>query len=356
MAPRAKQKGPKEGQVLRQLVEGPVSPVYLLYGKERFFIRRAVGILKQKVLDSPDMNELLYHVLYASETNEEELLGLAGTMPFFDRTQLILVYEAEKIKDAFGKALLEYAEDPSPFTCMVLVAGEELPKREPFKTLQKNRSVACRGFPWLKASPRKAWLRDLAREKGFSPGDSASWMDGLLAGGDVSLEVLENQLDIMRLYLEGGESKGLDDPMPFLFADIPPEQGYLFTDALIEGKGQEAMELLGRFLGQGTYPPLLLSRMAWEARKLWGLQAALAAGQTVKDACVSSKILPFKVDSYHAAARRMVRASLAQMFLCLHETEIKLKMGSALDSRWHLEEACKAFIRVAKGGEFRKAG
>lgn len=336
--------------------ERPASPVYLLSGREQFFVRRALEILRAKVLASPDMNELLYHVLYASETNADDLLGLARTMPFFDRTQLMLVYEAEKVKDPLGRMLVEYAEDPSPFTCLVLVVGEDLPKRALFKSLEKSESVTSLAFPWLKGAPRRAWLLELAGERGFSPRDSGAWVRGLLAGGDVSLEVLDNQLEIMNLYLGGGGSRGLDDPLPFLFSDIPSEQSYRLTDPLLEGKGQEAMEALGRFLEQGTPPLVLFHRMVWEARRLWRIQDALVCGRSVQSVCGSMRIPPFKVGLYASAAERVERVSLAKLFLGLNETERLLKMGSRLDPRWHLEEACKRFVRVTRGRTIRKAG
>lgn len=328
--------------------ETPVGPFYLISGEERFFVRRALEVLRETILPSPDLHEILNHVFYASETNAEELMSIAMTMPFFDRTQLVLVYEAQKLREPCRKRLLEYAKDPSPFTCMVLIAGDEPPKGPLFQYVKKQWPKACFIFPWLKRPQRFAWLQELANEKGLLHGGSPEWMEGLLEGGDVSLEVLENQLEMMSLYLEGQKNTGAGEPLPFLFSDIPSKQGYRLTDALLAGKEPEALEMLHRFLEQGTPSLLLFSRITWEVRRLWQVKEAFERGGP-REALSSPMPIPaFKRKDYLAVARKISWDVLKQMFHVLLDKDRALK-SSRLDSWVHLEDVCGRFIRMVDG-------
>ena len=72
-------------------------------------MRKAVGVLKERILSTPDSREMLYYPLYAYETSAEELINIAETIPFFQNTQLVLVWEAEKLKESARISLSETA-------------------------------------------------------------------------------------------------------------------------------------------------------------------------------------------------------------------------------------------------------
>jgi len=100
---------------------------YVLHGKERYFLRRAVSLLKQRILPLREDYDLLYHSVYGPEVSGVELVDLARSVPFFDRTRLVVVWDADKIREKDRTEIQGYAEDPAPFTHMVFVAGEEAP-------------------------------------------------------------------------------------------------------------------------------------------------------------------------------------------------------------------------------------
>ncbi len=81
------------------LTKAELSPFYVLFGKERYFIREAVARLKERVVPSPDLRELLLHSVVASEVSGAELADLGRSEPFFSGTQLILVRDADKLRE-----------------------------------------------------------------------------------------------------------------------------------------------------------------------------------------------------------------------------------------------------------------
>jgi DNA polymerase-3 subunit delta len=316
-----------------------------LYGKERYFIRRAVSILKQRLLHSPGDYELLYHSVYGPEVSGAELADLARSVPFFEQTRLIIVWDAEKLKERDRKEIQQYAEDPAPFTCMAFVAGQEFPKGTLFGFLRDRYPGAIIGFPGMKRSECLRWLERVAKEKGLGPHARPDVLEGLLAGGQASLESLEMQLETLALYVHDLEEDKISDPLPFGFPEISIEQAYRLTDPLLKGDVPDVLDILNRFVGQGVPPLILLSRIAWEVRKLWHLKDEMERGSVTDAYLRSIRIPPFKKSMYVSLARRLPWRSLSQMFFSVGEADRLLK-SSRLEAQFHLEDLCERIAQL----------
>ena len=336
------------------LAKEELSPIYVLFGKERYFIREALSRLKERVVPLPDRHDLLFHSVVASEVSGAELADLGRSAPFFDDSQLILVRDAEKLKERDQKELQGYAEDPAPFTHMVFLAGEDFPKGALFTFLKKRYAGACQGFQSLKRAACVDWVRKMAREKGLERHLNPEILEGLVETGQASLGTLERQLATLALYVQDLEQNRIEDSLPFAMPEIALQQSYRFTDPLLKGDLADALRVLDRLLGQGIAPLVLLSRIAWEIRKIWQFKDETERGQ-VSDAFLRSiRVQPFKKAMYASAARQLSWNALGKVFLCLGETDRLLK-SSRLPPQIHLEELCEEIARfVAAGGRLRR--
>jgi len=332
------------------LAKAELSPIYVLFGKERYFIREAVARLKERVLPSPDLHELLFQSVVASEVSGAELADLGRSAPFFDGTQLILVRDADKLKERDQKELQRYAEDPAPFTHMVFLAGEEFPKGALFAFLKNRYPGACQGFQSLKRAACVEWVRKMAKEKGLEPHLNPEILEGLVETGQASLGSLERQLAILALYVQDLEQNRIADSLPFGMPEIALQQSYRFTDPLLQGELADALQVLDRFVGQGIAPLALLARIAWEIRKIWQLKDEMERGQVSDSFLRSIRIQPFKKAMYASAARRLSWSALGKVFFSLGETDRLLK-SSRLDPQIHLEELCERIARLVAAGE-----
>lgn len=327
------------------VAHGGGSPFYVLYGKERYFIRKAASLLKQRILPSPDLCELLYHPVYGPEANGAELAQLGQTVPFFERTRLVLVWDAEKFKEKDQGQMQSYAENPAPFTCMVFAAGDAFPKGPLFACLKDRYPGACFGFPGLKPAQCLRWLQERAKEKGLGSRVHPELLEGLLSGGPAGLEALENQLEILALYLHEFEGNRISDSLPFGFPDISLGQAYRLTDPLLRGDIRNVLDILNRFVGQGVPPLILLSLISGEVRKLWQLKEEMAKGPVPDSVLKSFRIQPFKKAEYVSLAGRLSWRSLGGMLFSLGRTDRLLK-SSRLHPQLHLEDLCR---RVTQG-------
>ncbi|MCW8823695.1 MAG: DNA polymerase III subunit delta, partial [Ignavibacteriaceae bacterium] len=76
--------------------------------------------------------------IYSEDKSISEILGLATSFPFGSEKKLIMVKEAEKIRDK--KPLKEYAASPTEFTVIVFFHNGSITNlnSEPYKTLYNN--------------------------------------------------------------------------------------------------------------------------------------------------------------------------------------------------------------------------
>jgi DNA polymerase-3 subunit delta len=122
----------KYEDLVKKLNKREFSPIYLLMGEEPFYIDHITEWIENHVLDETE-RDLNQEVLYGRDTTAGEVIGNARQFPFGAERRLILVKEAQNIKnfELFGK----YAENPSPNTILVLAYKDKLPvtKYKPFE-------------------------------------------------------------------------------------------------------------------------------------------------------------------------------------------------------------------------------
>lgn len=337
------------------LAEGDLPAFFVLFGKERYFVREAVGRLKKRILPSRELHEMLFRSLSASEVSGDELADIARSTPFFDAAQMIVVRDADRLKDRDQRALLAYAEDPAPFSHMVLLADEELPEGEFFSFLQRRYAKTCLGFGGLKRAASLDWVRRLAKEKGVEPFLAREILEGLVETAQASLGTVDMQLEILALYMMGLDGNALEDAPPFAMPELALQQSYRFTDPVLQGEPEKALEALSRFVDQGISPLALLSRLAWEIRRLWRIKDAIEGGTFSDSLMRSMGIPPFKDSMYTSAARGLSRRALGRMLLWLGETDRILK-SSRNDPRVHLEALCERTARLVAAGSATRRG
>jgi len=339
-----------EDRLFSRLRDETLQPVYLFHGRETFFVDRCLELIRQRIFPSEDLRDVLSHVFHGPDTPADEFLSVARTPPFFHEKQLVLVREADKLKDPPGwKKMIAYVEQPSSASCVVFVAGEKLPKKNPFFTaLTKLGSDACIEFPALQKGPYRKWVERIAREKGVEKRLSPEMFAGFLEEGYIPLASIENRLEMLSLYLLGEDAGDRPDRLPPEWFGGALEKGFVFTDALLRGDEPETLTLLHRFLEQGTPAVLLLSRISWEIRRIKQLQEARRRGQSTEAVFRSARIPPFKTNQYVSLANRIPEHVIDRLTFALLETDRALK-SSFTNHQWHLEGLCIRIMQSMPG-------
>src|SRR5258706_15796878 len=94
-----------------ELREGEPGPLYLLYGKERFLVDRAVDLLRQRVLD-PRTRDFNYELFHGKDGRAAAIVQAARTLPMMARRRLVLVRDLDEMKADEMAQLVPYVSAP----------------------------------------------------------------------------------------------------------------------------------------------------------------------------------------------------------------------------------------------------
>ncbi|MFC4558874.1 DNA polymerase III subunit delta [Virgibacillus kekensis] len=196
-------------EVMKQVKKGQITPVYLLYGTESYFIQNITKQITKNVLaDSDDENLSVYDL---EETPIQEVITDAETYPFFGDRKLIIANNPVFLKAKPDKlpfehdldTLTNYLSQPVDYSVIVFIAPyEKIDERKKVsKTLKKNGTVAA-CLP-IKEYEVKNWITNLAGSLKITIADDAYEMLEAELSGD--LHLLRNELTKLSFYVgEGG--------------------------------------------------------------------------------------------------------------------------------------------------------
>ncbi len=182
--------------VLQKLEKKEYTPVYFLQGEENYYINKIAGEIEEKAL--PEENKPFnLTILYGAENNLAEVIGYAKRFPVMSPLQVIIVKEAQDMKDMSKEKgeemLIKYAINPVPSTILVFCyRGKKLDKRKTlFKTIDKHSVVVESDKIYDNQVP--AWVKTYVESKGHTVDINAQQLLADNIGND--LERLSNEID-----------------------------------------------------------------------------------------------------------------------------------------------------------------
>jgi DNA polymerase-3 subunit delta len=110
-----------EQDVFAAIAAGQIDPLYCLHGPERFLIDRCVSALKAAVLGPSGGHGLNHDAFELKETGLSAALNAAQTLPMFSKRRLVVGRGIDLLKSEELEGLADYAADPNPSTCLVLM-------------------------------------------------------------------------------------------------------------------------------------------------------------------------------------------------------------------------------------------
>ena len=192
----AKSKAPSILEVIPEIKKRKFKPVYYFFGEDSYNLTSALHILEESFIPllKSDFDK---EIIYSEDKSINDILGLATAFPFGSEKKLIIVKEAEKIKDK--KPLKDYAASPAEFTVVAFFHNGVITnlKSEPFKTLDANDFLF--EAKELKGKNLVNWLISVAYEKGKNLSEENAQVLVDIVGENRSM--LEDQLEKICVYL-----------------------------------------------------------------------------------------------------------------------------------------------------------
>ncbi len=184
--------------IIRDLKNKVYSPVYLLQGDEPYYIDAISDYIENNILDEGE-KEFNQTILYGKDVDLLTLISVAKRYPMMSNYQVVLIKEAQDIKNLVPKAkvlakgekevpspLEVYLQNPVPST--VLVLCHKYKKIDGRSKLAKMFDKAGVVFECKKlyANELPPWIKNYCKSKKYSINDKAAILLSEYLGNDLS--------------------------------------------------------------------------------------------------------------------------------------------------------------------------
>ncbi len=299
------------------------SPVELIHGEESFLVDRELRQIEEacKVQGPEDLNREAFD---AAETAPSRVTSSARTMPFMGERRLIIVKNADKWSVDQWETLTDYAENPNPSSCVVLVVPSVDKRRAWWKKLSKSANVRqCSRPP---DNQLHGWIKKLANEAGLKPGPEVIRAIELRVGSDLQLIWRE----VLKLQAFAGEDGSLDaEDVRVLVAESKGHSVFVFCDAVGDRNLKEALRGLRRLQELGEAPLKILFMIARHFRILW--KAKAVAGKGGRQAAKTLGLPDFVAKKAMRQSSKWDEAQLDWVFARMLGTDLDMKSGGGAE-------------------------
>ncbi|ATW25364.1 DNA polymerase III subunit delta [Candidatus Formimonas warabiya] len=269
--------------IFHDIKRGVLSLVYLFYGPETLLIKEALEKLTH-FLVAEGIGDFNYEKLDGAVVSPAQVAASANVLPVFAEKRLVVVTGApwfttakgggEESKDQELDPLLTYLDNPSPSTCLVLVAGEKVDaKRKMVKLIKKVGQVM--EFAPLKGQELNRWIEKRFQEKGKKALKPV--LDYLAVAGGNNLSTLEHEIEKAALFVGPAGEVTLRDVMQTL-GQSSTLSVFNLIDAMSRREASSAVFQLRELVRTGEPEMKVLSLLARQIRILLQIQVLSRKG------------------------------------------------------------------------------
>jgi DNA polymerase III subunit delta len=314
----------------RELREGKFHPVYLVLGPEEYQCREAIALLKNWIT-TPDSLAFDYSEFIAGDAHIDEIIEAANTFPMISRRRLVLVHEADGLKDAEQESLLQALPSMSPRNTLV-ISATELDHRKKFYRALRDAAYVTE-FPKLNGPALEKWAESYIKRMGYKISLPAVKRIADLAGSD--LQSLAMEIDKLLLYA-GSEKTIPDTVVDDLIRGSREQSIWDLIDAVGRRDRSSALRALSNLISMGEPPLRIVAMLARQFRQVLIVNEGLQEGIPYRDIGTLAQIPPFKLQDFIRDARGANPHSIRSLFVRLAELDRQLKTSGA-DGRMLLE-------------------
>ncbi len=187
-------------EIVKNIKQGVIAPIYFLMGEEAFYIDAISNYIEKTVLDESEkgFNQM---VLYGRDVTIDDIVGNAKRYPMMAQRQVVIVKEAQDLSRTIEN-LVAYVENPQPTT--VLVICYKYKKLDARKKLSEAVKKAGVLFESKKLYENKIpdFIQATLASKGYTITPKAALMLTEFLGTD--LGKINNELQKLQLIVKPG--------------------------------------------------------------------------------------------------------------------------------------------------------
>lgn len=307
-----------------------VATAYLLCGEEGFLLHRALARLVDKAVAGAPRDFNL-DVFYGRDSKASDIVSQAETMPMMADRRVVVVYEADKLKD--NGPLKDYLKSPSPTSALILAAEDADRSKEATLSRMLPKDGVHAHFYRPSGNESAFWVGRLASEAGYKLApDAASYMQDVL--GD-NLALIDSELK--KLFNFAGGRKNIT------VADVKESVGdfglplvFDLVDQVADKDAGRAMETLSKLVREGEQPLFVLSMLSRHWRRLVEAKDMAGRGDGPQEIERHFRLNFKNKDRFMRQVRALGTRELRDALSLMCRTDQELK-GSRLPDRFVME-------------------
>ncbi len=325
---------------LRESDQQAMRPVYAVFGDDSYLIRESIRAVVRAAFPVEEADAGVTRFM-GGQASLAQVLDEVWTLPFFSKSRLVIVEEADAFISKHRKDLEAYVEKPSRSGILLFQSKQWLATTKLAKLVDKHGlAIDCSG-------PREGelagWLVQLAgtRDHVHLDPDAARLLVELI-GPEVGILAAE----VEKLAVYAGDSRHIArQDVATMVGAGRVETIWKALDAATAGQGRLALEHLDSLLAAGEVPTPLLAAMSANLLKIHHSGRLRAARMSLDEACRTAGIPPFAVDKIRRQHAHLGPGRVDQLPESLLRADLDLKGGSTLDPRIILE---RLLVRLAQ--------
>ena len=312
-------------KIMEHLKKGSYANVYFLQGEEVYYIDAIVASIEKYGL-ALDQTKLNFRTYYGKEHGLQEVLGRARCVPMFCTRQVIIVKEAQEMRELATvrgqNMLMSYMKRSNSTTLLLFAYKYKAVKSKTFLEAFKTPCHVLLTTPRVYDSHIPAFVQKYVRHKGYKIAPQAVVsLQGLLGN---HLQLLVNELEKVMVHVAQGEEITNDlvvQYVGFYRAFNPFELQQSIADKDVD-KAFRVVNYLNGNLKKFPIIPIvgLLTTFFLKILKLHYLSSMHA-----RKKATTLQVHPFFIRDYERAVKQQSIEALISHLKALHNADRQLK-------------------------------
>lgn len=307
--------------------------VYTILGEDAFLIQEAVASIKTHFEDIGVNFDFNYECLFYSEKKAPDVIDVIETLPMMSPYRLVIVKEAQLIKEKDWELLQKSIEKGLDQTVIVFVHEAKFDKRKKaYKWISSQTQLVELVTPYENQVP--AWIHYMAQKIGLTLDQGAALQLLHLVG--VDLTEINNEIVKLKNFFQNQKTKLEIDDILKVVSKKRIESVFDLTASVASGNKPLSLQLLSDLLDQGQNEVGVISLISRHMRILKKILEHSGMGISEKQLSSKIGVSPFFISQYVAQSRKWTMSKMDCVFELLLDTDKALK-SSPLSSKIWLE-------------------
>lgn len=335
--------------ILKDLKKKVYHPIYFLFGDEPYFIDEIANHIEGNVLSDLE-KEFNQTILYGRDVDAKTIVSYARRYPMMSNYQVVIIREAQDIKDLFPKKkgedgdddsndsdqdlFFDYLSNPLSSTILVFCYKYKKPdKRTKSGKLLEKQSVYFESKK-IYDNQLPAWISSYVKARGYKIDDQACLLMGEYLGND--LAKISNELDKLMINIKAGSS--IDNTTIENNIGISKDYNvFELQSALTSRDVLKANRIINYFGANPKSNPIILTLSTLNSFFTKIITYHVFKGKPDVNMAALLGVHPFYLKDYERAARTFSRDHAMDIISMLHDFDMRSKgVGNASASEHDL--------------------